>query len=347
MGFFINRKTTSAGMVHRTGCPHAGDTSWSAADEGASLTAREKICSDSVAELMAWAGANHLRATECVHCKPSDKHTHQAKFAIGQAYTRKQISDRLGGNTQAYLPQVNGRVVCACLRTDLNPDAPNTVLVGAGKGIERAGAVLASQKELMPVFIKEATNRWIYRGNFRVDRSTQARIELARHSRATGRAVTRIIYLLPVGTGHQQATSVDRPILRELQPTADPQLLEERTNAALEISRLPKPPGQDRPKRVETASTVYERDPMVRAFVFQRAKGKCECCKEAAPFIDLGGHPFLEVHHIIPLCDGGPDIVDNAAAICPNCHRECHHGRNAATLRKKLLRIARSSAIRA
>lgn len=28
------------------------------------------------------------------------------------------------------------------------------------------------------------------------------------------------------------------------------------------------------------------------------------------------------------LSDGGSDTTNNAVAICPNCHRELHYGRN-------------------
>lgn len=31
---------------------------------------------------------------------------------------------------------------------------------------------------------------------------------------------------------------------------------------------------------------------------------------------------FVEVHHIDPLREGGPDELDNAAALCPSCHAE-------------------------
>lgn len=36
--------------------------------------------------------------------------------------------------------------------------------------------------------------------------------------------------------------------------------------------------------------------------------------------------PYLEVHHIIFLAQGGDDTVDNAEALCPNCHRRKHYG---------------------
>jgi 5-methylcytosine-specific restriction protein A len=34
--------------------------------------------------------------------------------------------------------------------------------------------------------------------------------------------------------------------------------------------------------------------------------------------------PFLEEHHIEWLSKGGEDTIDNAVALCPNCHRKMH-----------------------
>jgi 5-methylcytosine-specific restriction protein A len=36
--------------------------------------------------------------------------------------------------------------------------------------------------------------------------------------------------------------------------------------------------------------------------------------------------PYLEPHHIRRLTDGGPDDPRAMGAVCPNCHREIHHG---------------------
>ncbi|MEQ1936169.1 MAG: HNH endonuclease [Fimbriimonadaceae bacterium] len=38
------------------------------------------------------------------------------------------------------------------------------------------------------------------------------------------------------------------------------------------------------------------------------------------------GRNFLEVHHVVPLAEGGDDTMANAAALCPMCHRELHFG---------------------
>jgi 5-methylcytosine-specific restriction enzyme A len=36
------------------------------------------------------------------------------------------------------------------------------------------------------------------------------------------------------------------------------------------------------------------------------------------------GEPFLEIHHIKWLSNGGDDSIDNTVALCPNCHRKMH-----------------------
>jgi 5-methylcytosine-specific restriction protein A len=61
--------------------------------------------------------------------------------------------------------------------------------------------------------------------------------------------------------------------------------------------------------------------------VLLRANGICEQCKNTAPFIrKTNNSPYLEVHHIVMLSNGGEDTVGNAIALCPNCHREQHFG---------------------
>ncbi|AWV01316.1 hypothetical protein DM992_11800 [Burkholderia sp. JP2-270] len=53
----------------------------------------------------------------------------------------------------------------------------------------------------------------------------------------------------------------------------------------------------------------------------------CGGCGKPAPFQRKStGRPYLEVHHVLPLAQGGHDTVANAIALCPNCHREQHYG---------------------
>ena len=82
-----------------------------------------------------------------------------------------------------------------------------------------------------------------------------------------------------------------------------------------------------KPKRVPVRTFRYVRNPYVIAKVLIRAKGKCEKCRKNAPFNrKRDNQPYLEVHHLTRLADGGDDTVENAIAVCPNCHREYHYG---------------------
>jgi 5-methylcytosine-specific restriction protein A len=76
----------------------------------------------------------------------------------------------------------------------------------------------------------------------------------------------------------------------------------------------------------ERRAIVRRRSEAVRAYVRQRAGGKCEGCDEDAPFLTPAGQPYLEPHHIRRLADGGPDHPRWVAALCPTCHRRVHQG---------------------
>ncbi|WP_244444917.1 NUDIX domain-containing protein [Oceanobacillus jeddahense] len=90
---------------------------------------------------------------------------------------------------------------------------------------------------------------------------------------------------------------------------------------------------EKKPDKLIVNSTQYKRNPDVITEVLERADGVCEKCKKPAPFIrayDLT--PYLEVHHKKPLAEGGEDTVENAIALCPNCHREDHHAVKVTTI---------------
>lgn len=100
---------------------------------------------------------------------------------------------------------------------------------------------------------------------------------------------------------------------------------------------LKKPPkGIEFPQKRKGTAAIRQRSPLVAAWVRNQADGKCEACGKKAPFKDAYGFPFLEVHHVLPLSCSGPDTVDNAVAICPNCHRAFHYARNSNSRTEKL-----------
>ena len=66
------------------------------------------------------------------------------------------------------------------------------------------------------------------------------------------------------------------------------------------------------------------RNPYVSKYFKNRANGKCDLCGEEAPFKTKDNIPYLESHHVVTLSNNGPDVVYNAVALCPNCHRKLH-----------------------
>jgi 5-methylcytosine-specific restriction protein A len=119
-------------------------------------------------------------------------------------------------------------------------------------------------------------------------------------------------------------------------PTSDFSVLERRTQQLRKIRKRKRAEGNPRPAKTTVAREEYKRDPAVRADVLDRSEGLCELCRKAAPFHKENGEPFWEVHHIEFLAEGGADTVENAVALCPNCHREAHYGIDRKTIAKQL-----------
>jgi len=88
------------------------------------------------------------------------------------------------------------------------------------------------------------------------------------------------------------------------------------------------PKGSKHPVATTSEITLLHRDTKVKAWVMLEANGCCEGCGANAPFCTPDGFPFLELHHVRHLADGGSDTITNSVALCPNCHREAHYGIN-------------------
>lgn len=125
-------------------------------------------------------------------------------------------------------------------------------------------------------------------------------------------------------------------------PTEEAQPSETRIVAVVERyeknPELPPPVGNPKPLTTRVIATRYRRDLNVIGYVLAESQGHCEACNEPAPFVREDGTPFLEVHHLRPIAQGGPDTCYNAVAVCPNCHRELHYGTSRNSLRKSMIK---------
>lgn len=54
----------------------------------------------------------------------------------------------------------------------------------------------------------------------------------------------------------------------------------------------------------------------------------CMCAGCRNTFLKPDGEPYIEVHHIIPLSDGGEDSLWNLSVLCAHHHRLAHFGEN-------------------
>ena len=83
----------------------------------------------------------------------------------------------------------------------------------------------------------------------------------------------------------------------------------------------------DAPCKAHTKTTIFIRSPYVVELSKRLANGICQDCGQPAPFVSkITNEPYLEVHHICSLSEGGKDTIENVVALCPNCHRKRHYG---------------------
>ena len=135
----------------------------------------------------------------------------------------------------------------------------------------------------------------------------------------------------------QGAITSNKYINKVGEPTSDNVALEEKVKSLL-FTDLSNPTGNLTPNKTPQNTEAFVRDPKVKAWVLKSANGVCELCNSPAPFFKPDGVPYLEVHHVLPLSEGGSDRTSNTIAVCPNCHMQFHYGSNKIKLRKNVVK---------
>jgi len=77
---------------------------------------------------------------------------------------------------------------------------------------------------------------------------------------------------------------------------------------------------------VNSSPSKYVRSASIKKYAKARSGGNCEWCEDTAPFQSKTGEPYLEVHHVDELGNGGEDRLDRVVALCPTCHSKIHYG---------------------
>ncbi len=250
-------------------------------------------------------------------------------FVVGQIYNRRQdIHDRFGGQRQSGI---------------VTPSECPVVFVFTGRGAPHGYA---------DEWSADGTFRYFGEGQKGDMTLTKGNKAVANHA-VDGKDLLlfdmlgggRVRFRGPFNCagysfedGKDRSGNIRKAIVFHLVPvaeeSAEPETLPPPAQVSLEElrKRALAAAGPARESKREGSNRVYRlRSEAVRQYVLARANGVCESCESPAPFNTPAGVAYLEPHHIRRLTDGGPDDPRLMGAVCPNCHREIHHGANGHT----------------
>lgn len=72
-----------------------------------------------------------------------------------------------GGDS--YIRTKDNDVKALAVKTELNPDAPEIIIVGKGKIKEKNAKLFYASKKTVPLFIKQKVNQWKFFGNYKAE----------------------------------------------------------------------------------------------------------------------------------------------------------------------------------
>lgn len=86
--------------------------------------------------------------------------------------TTDELAQELAGG-DSYIRTKNNIVKGLAVRTDLNPEAPEVIVVGTGVRIIANAKLFVEQKQYVPVYVKQTVNSWRYVGHYKADSYSQ------------------------------------------------------------------------------------------------------------------------------------------------------------------------------
>jgi len=97
----------------------------------------------------------------------------------------------------------------------------------------------------------------------------------------------------------------------------------------LTLSYIPEP----KPDTTKSESEKVKRDPAKSKKCIIVSNYKCAIDESHESFTTRAGIPYMEAHHLIPLClqdkfNFSLDVDANIVCLCPNCHKKLHYGKD-------------------
>lgn len=71
----------------------------------------------------------------------------------------------------------------------------------------------------------------------------------------------------------------------------------------------------------------------------------CLCDNCSNTFLKDDKKPYIEVHHIIPLCDGGEEWIENLSVLCAHHHRMAHFAQKTERMKMQVFLLERTKEI--
>lgn len=222
-------------------------------------------------------------------------------------YKRQTVHEKVGGGDPVnFLPTKGGKVLCAFLRRDSNPDAPHVVLVGTGEKNIKNAHTFRDQASAVPVFLKEGNKPiWRFLRYYAATNLTQDTSAIERYGRKSELTeITRVLFL------EEQIHQDTSQVVEEV--SGDEKFFE----------------GHVRRVTVNR----YERDPKARSTCIEHYGTQCNVCDfDFAKRYGAIGKGLIHVHHERQLSDLDGDYevdpIEDMKPVCPNCHAIIHRRR--------------------
>lgn len=150
-------------------------------------------------------------------------------------------------------------------------------------------------------------------------------------------------YPRSIATPNEQLAHQIRELIRNRRKTGLPDLDDDalyKSNVD-ELRRVAIMSARNVAPKKERQAVYRARSLAIKLYVLKRSNGRCEHCKDNAPFLKPDGTPYLEPHHTTRVSDDGPDHPSCVVAICPNCHRRAHYAEDAEAFNMQLKKLLR------